>query len=136
MSGPWRPFPTVSHRITALQIDAYAGLTGDHNPLHVDHEHAAAGPFGTVIAHGPIALQAVFEALLQWLGAERLLPGVMVDVAFRGPVRADDTITCTAGAPDDHAGDVVVRAVCENAGGERVLEALAIVPRHLAPRSP
>ena len=61
-------------------------------------------------------------------------PGGLADVAFRGPVRAGDTITCTAAPPEAHAGDVLVRAVCRNQDGGLVLEALVVVPRQLAPR--
>ena len=94
----WAPFPRVSHTVTTTEIDAYAARSGDRNPLHVDPAFAAAGPFGTIVAHGPIGLQTVFEALTRWLGAEQLPPGGLADVAFRGPVRAGDTITCTRGA--------------------------------------
>ncbi len=130
----WAPFPRVSHTVTTTEIDAYAARSGDRNPLHVDPAFAAAGPFGTIVAHGPIGLQTVFEALTRWLGAEQLPPGGLADVAFRGPVRAGDTITCTAAPPEAHAGDVLVRAVCRNQDGGLVLEALVVVPRQLAPR--
>ena len=35
-------FPTVTDRVTQVGIDAYAELSGDFNPLHVDAEAAAA----------------------------------------------------------------------------------------------
>lgn len=130
----WAPFPQVSHTVTTAEIDAYAALSGDYNPLHVDAAFAAAGPFGTIVAHGPVGLQTVFEALTRWLGTEQLPTGALADVAFRGPVRAGDTITCTAVPPEAHAGDVLVRATCRDQRGGLVLEALVVVPRPLAPR--
>jgi acyl dehydratase len=38
------------------QIDAFADATGDHQWIHVDPVRAAAGPFGTTVAHGFLTL--------------------------------------------------------------------------------
>lgn len=38
------------------RIDKFADATGDHQWIHVDPERAAAGPFGTTIAHGYLTL--------------------------------------------------------------------------------
>ena len=35
-------------------LTAFAGLTGDHYPLHMDEEYAKGTRFGTRIAHGPL----------------------------------------------------------------------------------
>jgi len=37
-------------------VRAYAELSGDFNPLHVDEAYAATTQFGRTIAHGPVAL--------------------------------------------------------------------------------
>lgn len=44
------------HEITQQQIDTFADATGDHQWIHVDPQKAAAGPFGTTIAHGYLTL--------------------------------------------------------------------------------
>ncbi|WP_141012577.1 MaoC family dehydratase [Nocardioides sambongensis] len=41
------------------RIDTFADATGDHQWIHVDPERAAAGPFGTTIAHGYLTLSLV-----------------------------------------------------------------------------
>ncbi|MCX7660016.1 MULTISPECIES: MaoC family dehydratase [Caldimonas] len=38
------------------RINRFADATGDHQWIHVDPERAAAGPFGTTIAHGFLTL--------------------------------------------------------------------------------
>lgn len=38
------------------RIDAFADATEDHQWIHVDAERAAAGPFGSTIAHGFLTL--------------------------------------------------------------------------------
>ena len=51
MTPVWPPFPEVTHVIGREEIDAYADLSGDVNPLHMDPRYAATTQFGTVIAH-------------------------------------------------------------------------------------
>jgi acyl dehydratase len=45
--------------VTQEQIDLFAQATGDHQWIHVDPVRAAAGPFGTTIAHGFLTLSLV-----------------------------------------------------------------------------
>ena len=56
------------------RIDRFAEVTGDHQWIHVDRARAAAGPFGTTIAHGFLSL-----SLLPMLSGNVALelPGVM-----------------------------------------------------------
>jgi len=42
--------------ITDHDIMAFAGLSGDYNPLHTDDQYAATTPFGQRIAHGVLGL--------------------------------------------------------------------------------
>ena len=42
--------------IDQQRVDAFADATEDHQWIHVDPERAAAGPFGTTIAHGFLSL--------------------------------------------------------------------------------
>src|SRR3972149_1977386 len=45
--------------VTEVDIVNFACLTGDFNPLHVDHEHAKNTLFGKPIAHGLLGLSLV-----------------------------------------------------------------------------
>ena len=60
--------------IDQARIDAFAEATGDHQWIHVDRARAAAGPFGTTIAHGFLSL-----SLLPMLSGSLALnmPGVL-----------------------------------------------------------
>lgn len=51
----------VSDWLTVDQqrIDTFADATGDHQWIHVDAERAAAGPYGTTIAHGFLTLSLI-----------------------------------------------------------------------------
>jgi acyl dehydratase len=48
--------PSSWIEITQDKIDGFADATGDRQWIHVDPERAAAGPFGTTIAHGYLTL--------------------------------------------------------------------------------
>lgn len=50
--------------VDQARIDQFADATGDHQWIHVDAERAAAGPFGTTVAHGLLTL-----SLLPWFYA-------------------------------------------------------------------
>jgi len=47
------------HTVTQQQIDLFADATGDHQWIHIDPDKAAAGPFGSTIAHGYLTLSLV-----------------------------------------------------------------------------
>lgn len=81
-------------RKTVSETDVYlfAGITGDFNPMHVDHEYAKTTPFGARVAHGPLTL-ALCAGIL---GTE--LPGlgtvaVSNHIEYQAPVFIGDTIT-------------------------------------------
>ena len=60
--------------IDQARIDAFADATGDHQWIHVDPVRAAAGPFGTTIAHGFLSLSLL--PMLNGNGA-MTMPGVL-----------------------------------------------------------
>ncbi|HVC14585.1 MAG TPA: MaoC family dehydratase [Acidimicrobiales bacterium] len=73
------------------RIDRFADATGDHQWIHVDPERAAAGPFGTTIAHGYLTLSLIPTLLPQLLRVEGVAFGVNYGcnkVRFPAPVPA------------------------------------------------
>ena len=49
----WR---SPARTMTENDIGSFACVTGDFDPLHVDHEHASNTPYGKPIAHGLLGL--------------------------------------------------------------------------------
>ena len=47
--------------IEQSRIDRFAEATGDHQWIHVDPQRAAAGPFGSTVAHGFLTLSLLPE---------------------------------------------------------------------------
>jgi 3-hydroxybutyryl-CoA dehydratase len=74
------------------QIDRWADVSGDRNPLHVDVDYARGTQFGGTIAHGHLSLAWLGEMLLAWCGPAWVTGGELVGVRFVGPVRPGATV--------------------------------------------
>ena len=61
--------PTSWIEVTQERIDAFAAATEDPQWIHVDPARAAAGPFGTTIAHGFLTLSLCVPMLSEVLPA-------------------------------------------------------------------
>jgi 3-hydroxybutyryl-CoA dehydratase len=120
-------FPDVSELVTQESIDAYAEISGDFNPLHVDPEAAAASEFGGIIAHGPIALHPFFRAATEWLGTDALPAGSEVKVTYRAPTRPGDELAVRLGEQQTgEDGRTELKAECVNQDGTTVVSVTAV----------
>jgi len=83
---------TQGRTVTETDIVNFAGLSGDFNPIHVDHEFAESTPFRRPIAHG-LLIQAISSGLGVNLPPMRTLALMMMkEWHFRGAVFIGDTI--------------------------------------------
>ena len=85
----------TEHVITEKDIELFAEVSGDRNPLHMDEEFAKKTPFGQRIAHG--ALTASYISGI--LGNDLPGPGsifVNLEMRFRRPVYIGDTVKARA----------------------------------------
>ena len=83
---------SYSQTITDADIKAFAGLSGDHNPVHVSETYAHESRFGKRIAHGLMSA-GFFSALF---GMRLPGPGclyVSQELKFKRPVYIDETVT-------------------------------------------
>lgn len=83
-----------SRTVTETDVVLFAGLTGDYNRLHVDHQFARQTAFGRPIAHGilgiawvaglgshaPLMQTAAFLSIREWKFLKPLLIGDTVHV--------------------------------------------------------
>ena len=109
--------------VTEAHVVGFAGLVGDHYPLHVDEEFARASRFGQRIAHGFLVLSACS-------GMFPMTPGVVVafygmdDVRFLAPTYIGDTLHCdqevVAKRDKGEGGVVSVRTTMVNQRDENV----------------
>ncbi len=83
---------SLARTITEADIVNFAGLSGDFNPIHIDHEFAKTTPFRRPIAHGLLVF-SIGSGLGLYAPAMRTLALVAVrEWLFRGPIFAGDTI--------------------------------------------
>jgi acyl dehydratase len=85
---------TLSRTLTEADVVAFACLSGDFNPLHVDAEFAKETPFGERIAHGLLGL-SIGSGLTSKLGIidGTALAFLGLEWAFKGAIKLGDTIT-------------------------------------------
>lgn len=57
--------PSSWREITQAEVTAFADLSGDHNPVHLDPAFAAGTPFGTTIVHGYFTLSLVVPLMAE-----------------------------------------------------------------------
>ena len=114
--------------ITDETIRAFADVTGDNNPVHLDDEYAAGTRFGRRIAHGMIAAGLISATLANDLPG----PGTVYlnqTLKFKLPVYPGDTVTATVEVlsvrPDKPI--VTLSTVCTNQKDEVVLVGEAVV---------
>ena len=118
------------HTITAEDIQRFAEVSGDYNPLHMSDEYAATTMFERRIAHG--ALTASYISGI--LGNNLPGPGsvfVGLNMRFRRPVYIGDTVTARAEVSDknDRGNRVTLKIECL-VDGKRVIagEAEVVAP--------
>jgi 3-hydroxybutyryl-CoA dehydratase len=106
-------------------IAAYAELTNDFNPIHLDPEFAARTPMGGVIAHGTMSIGLIWQALRRTLGT-CAFDGAELDIRFIKPVRLQEALVAGGQLRNDEPGvyDVWVRA--ESDGSDRIVGSVRV----------
>ena len=126
------------HEVTQAQIDAFADATGDHQWIHVDPDRAAAGPFGTTIAHGFLTLAltpALLHEIYEVRGAAMAINYGANRVRFPAPLPSGARVRARARleSVDDVSGgiQVVTHVEIEREGGDKPCCVADLVSRFL-----
>jgi len=117
------PLPALTKTVTQAQIDVYADVSNDHNPIHVNPDVARSVGLDGTIAHGMLSMAFAGQALTDWLAAapERGRLG-RLRVRFQAMVRPDDTLTCRGALrPAEQGKPKQADVWIENQRGERIL---------------
>ena len=114
----------ATETITTDDIEAYASLVGDTNPIHVDDDYAQDTMFDGRVAHGMLSAGIVSAALADLDGD---IVYLSQDLQFEAPVRPGDTVTATAEVVEDLGNDQlrVVTTVTANPDGDDPTVALS-----------
>jgi 3-hydroxybutyryl-CoA dehydratase len=116
-------FAEIVRTITDADVRAFAELTGDFNPVHVDEAFAASTIFKTRIAHGAL----IASLLSAVMGTKLPGPGAIfrsLNLSYRGPVRIGDTVTVHAEVGEIVPEKQLVTLTCWcKVGGKKVVRA-------------
>lgn len=117
-----------SKTISESDVYAFAGVTGDMNPAHLNAEYAKTTKFRERIAHGMLSASLLSTVL------GTLLPGrgtiyLRQDVKFVNPVHFGDTITAIVEVikKDERRNRVTLKTICLNQAGIVVIDGEALV---------
>lgn len=122
-------------QISSADVEAFAALSGDCNPIHLSDEYAAQTPFGGRIAHG------IFTASLISAVIGMRLPGpgaiyMLQSLRFLAPVRIGERVRARVEVVEliEKGSRVGLKCECK-VGDTTVLEGEALVKAPKRPRS-
>ena len=118
----------ITKTIEQAHVDAFADLTGDHNPVHVDEEFAKTTRFGRRIAHGMLTASLISSVLANKLPGEgSVYLGQTLE--FKSPVFPGDTITARVTVKEIRQDKPIVKleTLCINQRDEIVVRGEATV---------
>jgi 3-hydroxybutyryl-CoA dehydratase len=98
---------TRGRTIEASDLVAFAGLTGDHYPLHTDEEFCKGTRFGTRIAHGPLtyAIAVGLVGMTGYYGSGIVAMLEVQSLRALAPVVPGDTLSVRAETVACETGD-------------------------------
>ncbi len=115
---------TASHtkKISSADIEIFAAISGDHNPIHLNADYAARTRYQQRIAHGILTASLISTVIGMYLPG----PGAIYlgqELKFLKPVFLDDTITASASVLnyDEEKKLLTLKTECHNQRGESVL---------------
>lgn len=118
--------PTIEQTATIMTSVAYAGASGDLNPLHYDAEVAAdVSPTGGIIAHGMYSMGLVSRVLTAWADG----PGhvASIDARFTRPWPLDTTATFGGTVREVDGDTVTVTLWAKDADGKAMVRGTGVV---------
>ena len=119
---------SLTRTVTESDVQQFADLVGDHNPVHVDDTFAKKTRFGRRIAHGMWGVSLISAVL----GTRLPGPGTIYlsqTIQFLAPVYPGDTVTAevTVVKVREDKPIVTLETLCQNQDGEVVLKGEAVV---------
>ena len=120
---------SFSKTITEGDVNLFAGITGDFNPLHINEEEAKKTVFKSRIAHGMLTGSLISTVI----GTKMPGPGTIYleqNLKFIKPVYINDTVTAIVKVTDIinvEKGIYRLETIIMNSKGEIVTEGYAIV---------
>jgi 3-hydroxybutyryl-CoA dehydratase len=106
--------------VSGSDIEQFADVSGDKNPLHLDEEYAAGTMFKTRIAHGMLTASYISTIL----GTQLPGPGCIYlsqSIRFKAPVKPGDQVTARATITELQSDRRRATLTCECLVGDKVV---------------
>ena len=118
----------ITRTIEQADIDAFAAVTGDHNPVHVDEEFAKTTRFGRRIAHGMLTASLISSVLANKLPGEGSIY-LGQTLQFVAPVFPGDEVTARVTVKEIRENKPILKleTICVNQRNEIVIRGEATV---------
>ncbi|HUQ33461.1 MAG TPA: MaoC family dehydratase [Pyrinomonadaceae bacterium] len=118
----------LSRTVTDDDVRAFADLTGDHNPVHLDEDYASSTRFGRRVAHGMLTASLISSVLANKLPGEGTVY-LSQTLKFVAPVYLDDTVRARVTVIEVRGDKPIatLETVCVNQRGETLLKGEAVV---------
>lgn len=119
---------SITKTFSSEDVRAFAQISGDANPIHLDDDYAAGTRFGKRLVHG-ILTSGLVSAVL---GMQLPGPGsvyIQQTLNFRAPVFIGDTITATVTLTKIRESKPIAtfETICTNQNGVTVIEGEAVL---------
>lgn len=120
---------SLTRKVNESDVIAFADITGDNNPIHLDEEEAKKTVFKSRVVHG--MLTASFISAI--LGTKLPGPGTIYleqSLKFKKPVYVNDTVYVQVTVSDiinEEKGIYRLDTIIKNSIGEIVTEGYAVV---------
>jgi acyl dehydratase len=118
----------ITKTIEQADVDAFAAVTGDHNPVHVDEEFAKTTRFGRRIAHGMLTASLISSVLANKLPGEGSVY-LGQTLQFVAPVFPGDEVTARVTVKEIREDKPILKleTICLNQRDEIVIRGEATV---------
>ena len=121
----------ITRTIEQADVDAFADVSGDHNPVHVDEAFAKETRFGRRIAHGMLTASLISSVLANKLPGEGSVY-LGQTLQFVAPVFPGDEVTARVTVKEVREDKPIMKleTICVNQRGETVIrgEATVLLP--------
>ena len=120
---------SLTRKVNESDVIAFADITGDNNPIHLNEDEAKKSVFKSRVAHGMLTGSFISAVL----GTKLPGPGTIYleqNLKFKKPVYINDTVTVKVTVSDiinEEKGIYRLDTIIENSVGEIVTEGYAVV---------
>ncbi|HEY5640644.1 MAG TPA: MaoC family dehydratase [Dehalococcoidia bacterium] len=120
---------TYERTVTAEDVEKFAQVTGDTNPLHRDPEYAQKTRFGECIAHGMLSAGYISAVLGTKLAPHACAVYLSQNIRFLRPVKIGDAIKAVAEVKelDAEKKTLTLQTECYNQDGDAVVKGEAVI---------